>query len=254
MIGVSVITVARNAASTIEDTLRSVDEQTYPNIEHILIDGASTDGTVPILRRYERVNRYWISEADRGTYDAMNKGIERATGDVLGFLNADDLYAAPDIVQTVAGAFEHPDVDACYGDLVYVRYDNLDRIVRYFRAKSFSPSRLRYGEMPPHPTLFIRRGIFKKWGLFRTDYRIAADYELVLRIFSQGKIRALYLPRVMVKMRVGGISTRSWRSNILLNEEILRACRENGVPTSRLRIYLKYATKIFQIVQRPSTV
>jgi len=252
MTKVSVITAARNAASTIEDTLRSVAEQTYPHVEHIVIDGASTDGTVSVIQRHASSNLSWISEPDAGIYDAMNKGIGRASGDVIGFLNADDLYAAPDILQTVAQGFDDPKLDACYGDLVYVRNNNLDRVVRYFGAQSFTPGRLRYGQMPPHPTLYVRRQVFQKYGVFRTDYNIAADYELVVRLFLKAAIRLSYVPRVMVKMRVGGISTRSWRSNVVLNEEILRACRENGVPTNRFNIYLKYVTKVFQMVRRPS--
>ena len=248
---ISVITVSYNTAPTIEDTFRSVDSQTYRNIEHIVIDGGSDDGTVDCIRRHENALTRWITEPDKGIYDAMNKGIAMSTGDIIGFLNADDIYADTNILAQIAQTFEPGVIDACYGDLVYFRSNNFDKVVRYFCSRTFSPSRLAYGQMPAHPTLYLRKNMFEKYGLFKTDYEIAADYELVTRMFAKTKIHSVYLPLVMVKMRTGGISTRSWKSNLKLNLEILRACKENGVSTNILKVYSKYPAKLLQMFNRP---
>lgn len=248
---ITVITVSFNAGRTIARTLDSVAEQRYTPIEHIVIDGASTDGTVAIIRqRGGHVSR-WISEPDRGIYDAMNKGIALASGEVIGFLNADDEFTGPDVVAQIAAVFENEQFDACYADLVYVPDSDPQRVVRYFSSESFTPRRLKFGQMPAHPTFYLRRRFFQEYGVFRTDYEIAADYELVTRMFYRAGIRAQYIPGVLVRMRTGGVSTRSWKSNVILNREILRACRENQVETDLFRIYSKYAVKLLQMVRRP---
>ena len=183
---ITVVTVCRNAAATIEDTIRSVVDQTYPDVEHIVIDGASTDGTQGILCKPESGITKWVSEPDEGIYDAMNKGIGMGSGDVVGFLNADDIYAHPEVLAEVAQALEDESIQAVYGDIVFVR-DDLQTIVRYYRSHGFTASKLAWGWMPPHPSLFLKKQVFEKYGLFRTDYRIAADYELVTRITNQNK-------------------------------------------------------------------
>lgn len=249
---ISVITVCRNAAATISDTLRSVASQTYGEVEHIVVDGASTDGTVAILEKQLIGRGRWLSEPDQGIYDAMNKGVGLASGEAIGFLNADDLFAAPDTLERVAACLADPGVEACFGDLVIVDPRNLERIVRYFRGNDFTPERLAAGCMPPHPTLYVKRRVFDQHGLFQTDYRIAADFEFVARLFGKAKVPYRYIPRVLVRMRLGGVSTSGLRSTLILNREILRACRENGISTNLVRIYMKYGTKVLQLFRRPS--
>ena len=247
---ISVVTVCRNAESTIEDTIRSVAGQTCRNVEHVIVDGASTDGTLDIIRKYESLVSKWVSEPDQGIYDAMNKGLALAGGDVVGFLNADDVYAQPDILEILTRNFSGGDLDACYGDVVFVR-DDLETIVRYYRSSGFAPKKLAYGWMPAHPALYLKKALFDKYGNFRTDYQIAADYELVVRLFGAKRIRYRYVPEVFVKMRIGGVSTRNWKSSLVLNKEIVRGCRENGVRTSLFRVFLKFPLKMMELFMRP---
>lgn len=228
----------------------SVSSQDYANIEHIIIDGASTDGTTAVVENQQENISVFVSEPDNGIYDAMNKGVKLATGDLIGFLNADDIYAHSSVLSQVADTFNKCNVDACYGDLVYVR-DDLSTIIRYYRSNRFSPKMLAYGWMPAHPTLFIKRKLFDRHGLFKTDYKIAADYEMVARLFWKHQIRYKYIPDVLVKMRMGGVSTSGVRSNYILSKEIVRACKENDISTSLPRVLLKYPLKIMELFTRP---
>lgn len=246
---VSVITVALNAAATIADCLTSITRQSVP-CEHILVDGASGDTTLEIAREVSPGSRI-IAEADGGIYDAMNKGLRLATGDVVGMLNSDDVYADEAVLEKVSAVFEDPSVGALFADLVYVRPDNLDRVVRFYPGAGFTPEKFAWGWMPPHPTFFVRRELYDRYGLFRTDYQIAADYELTARFLVRHRVRYVYLPEVLVKMRTGGVSTRSLKSNWILNREILRACAENGIRTNPFMVYSKYFTKISQLFARP---
>jgi len=246
---ISIITVCHNAAGTIMDALHSVRKQSYHHIEHIVIDGASTDKTLDIIR--ECPSTRWTSEPDEGIYDAMNKGLTMASGDVIGFLNADDVYAHEDVLAHVAAIFEQEEIQACYADLVYVR-DDLETVVRYYRSSQFTPDRLAYGWMPAHPTLFLRRELFDRYGEFKTDYKIAADFELCARLFCKYRITARYVPETWVKMRMGGVSTQGIKSNILLSREIVRACRENGIKTNLFKVCLKYPRKMLELITRPS--
>ena len=247
---VSIITVVYNGSSTITDCLKSINTQTVP-AEHIIVDGASTDNTLDIVRHISPHARV-LSEPDHGIYDAMNKGIRLATGDIIGILNSDDLYAGPQVLEKVTAMFRESGADALFADLVYVRPDNLTRVVRYYSGAGFSPHMFARGEMPPHPTFFVRRELYERYGLFRTDYRIAADYELTARFLTQQQVRYVYLPEVIVRMRTGGASTRNLLSNLVLNREILRACAENGIPTNMLKVYSKYFRKIMQLFKRPA--
>lgn len=174
-----------------------------------------------------------------------------ATGDVVGILNADDYYVDAHVLQKVAAAFEEKNVHAVFADLVFVHPDNLDKVVRYYRADRFTPEMFAYGWMPPHPTFFIRREAYDEYGLFKTDYRIAADFELLARFLFRHKLSYYYLPEVIVKMRTGGVSTRNLKSNLILNREIIRACGENGINTNAFKVYSKYLNKVFQLVSRP---
>jgi len=247
---ISIITATYNASATIADCLASVNVQTVP-AEHIIIDGASTDNTLDIVREISPHARI-LSESDNGIYDAMNKGIRLSTGDIIGILNSDDFYAGPLVIEKVTALFRESGVDALFADLVYVRPDKLDRVVRYYSGAGFTPDKFAWGWMPPHPTFFVRRELYERYGSFRTDYRIAADYELTARFLARHRVRYVYLPEVIVRMRTGGVSTRNLRSNLILNREILRACAENGIPTNMLKVYSKYFRKVTQLFERPA--
>lgn len=251
---VSIITAAYNSASTIKDTIDSVLSQDYPDIEYIVIDGASQDETISIIHSYkERISKF-VSESDSGMYDAMNKGIQMATGEVIGILNSDDFYIDEKVVSSVVRTFARENTDSVFGDLVYVDPEKLDKVVRYYSSANFKPEKFAYGWMPAHPTFFVKRMAYEKYGLFQTDYKIAADYELLTRFLSKNKLSYSYLPEVMVRMRTGGASTSNLMSNWILNKEILRACSENNVNTNLLKIFSKYFKKIFQLVDRPQSL
>lgn len=247
---ISIITVTFNAVKTVADTLQSIASQTYGDIEHIVIDGASTDGTQELIARYtSRISRF-ISEPDSGIYDAMNKGLAMATGEVIGFLNADDAYAGNDVLQRVAELMAHNELDAVFGDAEFVNPAHPNRTIRRYRSNRFRPDRIAWGWMPAHPALFLRRGVYERFGVFRTDYRIAGDFELIARIFHGGTLNYFHVPEVWVRMRTGGISTGGWRNSVLLNREVLRACRENGIPTSLPKILSKYPAKLLEFLHR----
>ncbi len=248
---VSIVTVVYNGEATIKDTVKSVLAQDYPDIEHIIIDGASTDGTMQVIRAYgDRITQV-VSEPDQGIYDAMNKGIKLATGDVVGILNSDDFYANSDVISTVVKRFEVSQADSVFGDLVFVKPHSLDQVVRYYSSAKFHPKQFAAGWMPAHPTFFVKRWAYEQYGLFKTDYEIASDYELLIRFLAKHQLSYSYIAKVMVKMRAGGVSTKNLRSNWVLNREIVRGCAENGIPTNMMRVLSKYFTKVFQLVQRP---
>lgn len=215
--------------ATVGDCLASVEAQTYPHKQHVVIDGASLDGTAEWLEARRSRLAVLVSEPDRGIYDALNKGITHSTGDVVGFLHADDLYAHPDVLSDVAQAFSDPAVCAVYGDLQYVKKDDTSAVVRHWQSCPFSPQRLAWGWMPPHPTLYVRREWYERIGWFDTRYRIAADYLSILQMFSQPSFKAVYLPEVMVKMRLGGASNRSLANIVRKSREDLNAMRQSGV-------------------------
>lgn len=247
---VSIITVCFNAGKTVGDTLASVAAQKHPDIEHIVVDGASTDGTLDVIKRHgERVARL-ISEPDQGIYDAMNKGLRLATGEAIGFLNADDVYADTEVLTRVSAVLETEKLDALFGDAEFVSSARPDRPLRRYRSERFHPDRIAWGWMPAHPTLFLRRQAYERFGMFRTDYRIAGDFELVARMFHGGTLRYRYVPEILVRMRTGGVSTGGWRNTLLLNREVLRACRENGIPTSLPKILSKYPAKLLEFLHR----
>ncbi|MGZ5248463.1 MAG: glycosyltransferase family 2 protein [Flavitalea sp.] len=244
---ISVITAAYNSAATIADTLRSVAEQDYPDIEHIIIDGGSRDDTMGIVIDFLHV-KLSISEEDKGIYDAMNKGIKRATGDIIAILNSDDFYSNSSVLSSVASLFEDPQIDAVYGDLQYVKQDNTNIVSRYWKAGKFSASKFYYGWMPPHPSFFVRRKVYDQVGLFNTTLRTSADYELMLRILVKHKMKAAYLPSVLVKMREGGLSNSSLSHRIKANKEDRLAWKLNGLQPNFFTLYLKPIRKIFQFI------
>ncbi|MGB9129547.1 MAG: glycosyltransferase family 2 protein [Thiobacillus sp.] len=247
---ISIITVAFNAAHTIADALESVAVQTHPDIEHIVVDGASTDGTLDVVKRHGKRVARLVSEPDQGIYDAMNKGLLLATGEAIGFLNADDVYADTGVLERVSASMEAEKLDALFGDAEFVSPARPDRPLRRYRSKRFHPERIAWGWMPAHPALFLRRQMYERFGSFRTDYRIAGDFELVARMFHGGTLSYRHVPEVLVRMRTGGVSTGGWRNTILLNREVLRACRENGIPTSLPKILSKYPAKLLEFLHR----
>ena len=195
----------------------------------MVIDGGSTDGTIEILSHYANRIAVLVSERDAGIYDALNKGIQRASGDVVGFLHSDDFFADSSVLSRIAAAFSDPVVDTVYGDLVYVRRDDPDKVVRYWRAGTFSRARLGWGWMPPHPTFYVRRSVYKRLGGFDTRYPIAADYDTVLRFLGQANLRAAYISEVLVKMRLGGVSNRSLGNILRKSKEDYLVLRRNGI-------------------------
>jgi glycosyltransferase involved in cell wall biosynthesis len=226
---ITIITVCRNAVVTIRDCVESVASQTHPDVEHWIIDGASTDGTAQVLAAMrEEYGFHLISEPDGGLYEAMNKGLARATGDVVGFLNADDLYAHPTVLAEVAAALADPEVDGCYGDLQYVDPFDDDRVRRDWIAGAYEPGAFFRGWMPPHPTFFSRRSIYETFGGFDTTYRFGADWELLFRLFEIKGIATVYVPRLWVVMRLGGATNRSWRNRLINHRECLAAFRKHG--------------------------
>lgn len=236
-----------------ENAILSVLNQSYPNIEYIIVDGGSKDNTVNILK--EQASRFngrlkWISEPDKGIYDAMNKGIRMATGELVGILNSDDFFSDKDVVGNIVAAFEKEEIDAVYGDVRFVAPDDLSKTVRYYSSKVFSPGLFRFGFMPAHPSFYTYRTNYEKFGFYQTDYKIAADYELLIRFLYTHKLKTAYLPFDFVTMRTGGASTRSWRSNVLLNKEIVRGCRENGIYTNLMILTFKYIYKLTELFLR----
>lgn len=247
---ISIITVVWNNATTIKDAIDSVLNQTYKNIEFIVVDGASTDGTVEIIKSYGNQISKFVSEKDKGLYDAMNKGIKLATGDVVGILNSDDFYIDEFVIEKVINEFESKKVDSVYADLVFVKPENIDKIVRYYDSSYFNPSKFAYGWMPAHPTFFVKKEVYEKYGVFKTDYKIAADYEILTRFLAKNKISYSYIKESIVKMRMGGASTSGLKSNYILNKEIIRACKENDIYTNWLMILSKYPKKILGLLKK----
>jgi len=275
---ISVITVTFNSEKTIACTIESVLKQEYKDYEYIVVDGGSKDSTVDIIKSFEKKfaklraeslekggkapSFRWISEKDQGMYDAINKGIRMATGDVVGIINSDDFYHRTDVFGIINDAFQGSGskfqvagsevqgarVEAIYGDVRFVNPDNLEKTVRYYSSKHWKPWRFRFGFMPAHPSFFTLRENFEKYGYYKHDYHIAADYELLIRHLYTNKVPAKYVHLDFLKMRTGGRSTDGFKSNILLNKEIVRACAENGIWTCMPLLFLKYFIKVFELV------
>ncbi len=226
-IKISVITVSYNSVKTITDTLNAVAMQAYTDVEHLVIDGLSKDGTLEIVRSHSNPQIHLISEPDKGIYDAMNKGLALASGEIVGFLNSDDFYADAAVLTKIANAFQDPVVDACYADLVLV-----NRVVRYWKSKRFTKGDFAKGWCPAHPTFYVRRSVIERLGYFDQSYKLAADVELMMRYLERGQVRAAYIPHVLVRMRLGGATNQSWKNIVQQNKEIFTALRKNGIPFS----------------------
>lgn len=244
MLKISIITVCYNSVETIRDTIESVLSQQYPDIEYIIVDGASKDGTLELISEYGgRISKV-ISESDKGIYDAMNKGVQAATGAFVGILNSDDVFAGSDVIQNlVAHLQNNPSADAVYADLVFVQRKEMDVVTRRYSSSGFSPWKVRFGFMIPHPTFYARRELFDKYGSYKLGYRVSADFELMARFMSKG-VKMVRHSAVMVKMREGGISTTGFWWRIHQNLEIVRACRENGIYTNILLVAMKVPFKL----------
>ena len=246
---ISVLTVVFNRADTIAAAIQSVAGQIYPNVEHVVVDGASSDGTLGVINANQHQAMLVFSEPDSGIYDALNKAIARSSGDIIGLMHSDDFFAHDQVLTKIADAFTDPDVDAVYGDLDYISASDSSNILRRWKAGSFKPSKLYRGWMPPHPTLFIRRRVLENFGGYDTRYRIAGDYDAILRWFSSPNFRAGYIPEVLVKMRVGGASNRSIGRILQKSREDYRALHTNNIGGVGA-LAAKNLSKILQFIRR----
>lgn len=243
---ISIITVCYNSAATIEKTLQSVAEQTYSNLEYIVVDGNSTDTTLSIIENNQKTITKWVSEPDKGLYDAMNKGITMATGDVIGLINSDDLFCDNKAIEKVMNVFlEHPKLDSVYADLYYVSQNNTDNVVR--RWVTGAQKKFKYGWHPAHPTLYIKKEVYNKYGLFDLDYKLAADFEIMLRFLEKYKISTYYLQEAFVKMRLGGATNKSLKNIYNQNVECISAFKRNGIKVNALLYpFFRIVPKFFQ--------
>lgn len=247
---VSIITVCYLSERTIEDTILSVISQDYPFIEYIIVDGNSIDNTVQIIEKYDKYISKKISEPDNGIYDAMNKGILLATGDIIGILNSDDIFYDTEVLADVISEFEKcPELDILYGDLNYVSKDNINKVVRNWVSKQYHDSFFEDGNVPPHPTLFLRSRVYKEVGLFDLKYKLAADYEFMLRIFKKYSFKSRYINRLIVKMRLGGVTNKKFINIFLGNKEILSSWKNNGLKIPPQLVPLRIIKRLIQFIQ-----
>lgn len=245
---ISIITIAFNSQETIEDTIVSVINQTYKNIEYIIIDGGSTDSTLEIINRYKDKISLIVSEPDKGIYDAMNKGIEKASGELVGILNSDDFYANNEVISNISNKIE--DFDSIYADLVYVNRENTEKVIRYWKSGDYKPNAFLKGWMPPHPTFFLKKSIYNKFGTYNLALKSAADYELMLRMIHKEKISITYYPEVITKMRVGGQSNATLGNRLKANKEDRMAWEINNLNPKFYSLYLKPLRKINQFIRK----
>jgi glycosyltransferase involved in cell wall biosynthesis len=253
-LSVSIITVSYNSVGTINDTINSVLSQTYKNIEYIIIDGLSTDGTIELVQSFGKRISKFISQPDNGIYEAINVGIKIAAGDIIGILNSDDFFYDNLVIEKIVNSFLENDIDAVIGDVQFVDPEKTSKIVRYYSSRHFNPQKFKYGFMPAHPSFYAKKELFENLGFYKTDYKIAADYELLIRFLYINKIRYKYIEMPFVSMRTGGVSNKSIYSNYILNKEIVRACKENGINTNYILVYSKYFAKMFELLGRKISI
>ncbi len=244
---ISVVTSCFNSSKHVRQTLQSVANQTYTDVEHVLIDGGSTDNTVDIIRQFPHVTN-WVTEPDKGIYDGLNKGVKRATGDVIGFVHSDDYLRSDDVLEQIADFFiANPNVSAIYGDIVFV--NEQEDVIRYYSSKNWSFKKMSVGKMPAHPSFYARKEVYDRYQ-FNLDYRIAADFDHILRVAQDEEFTLTYLPLVTTAMRLGGASTDGIKSNLRINKEILAICKANGVKSNYLKIYSKYPSRVFEFIRK----
>ncbi len=247
---VSIITIAYNSASTIEDTVKSVIAQSHSPIEYIIVDGASNDNTCSIIEKYQAHVARFVSERDKGIYDAMNKGVLLSSGDIVGILNSDDFYADENVISDVVRIFDETGCDALYADLVYVNRDLSDKIVRTWKAGDYRHGKFLSGWMPPHPTFFVKREFYERHGLYSLELKSASDYELMLRFIHKHQLKMAYLPRVITKMRAGGQSNVTLKNRLRANMEDRKAWQMNGLHPNFLTLTRKPISKLFQFLKK----
>ena len=250
---ISIITATYNSGKTLRDTIESVLRQSYTDYEYIVKDGGSKDDTLEIVKAYapkfgDKIKA--ISEPDQGIYDAMNKGIQMATGDVIGILNSDDFYTSADALQVIADTFANNDIDATYGDIHFVNDDDLSKCVRYYSSAIFRRSFMRFGLMPAHPSFYCKKAVYEKYGSFDTSYKVAADFENLLRIIYVGNIKTKYIPKDFVTMRTGGASTAGLSSRTQIMKDHLRALKANGIYSNVFLLSLRYVYKVYELVRK----
>lgn len=251
---ITIITVCFNSEKTIEQTIKSVFEQTYKDIEYLIIDGGSRDQTLSILNKYKRANLRILSEPDNGIYDAMNKGIYYANGKIIGYLNSDDFYHNPFVIEKIANAFNLKKVDCVFGDIVYVNKSNTDLIQRHWLNTDFYPGAFIKGWHPPHPAFFVKKSIYEKYGNYDLSFEISSDFELMLRLIEKYKISSYYLPELIVKMRAGGESGKNIRNIFIGNMNVLRAFKKNNIPVNRIMyLLIRLLPKIKDVIKRKFT-
>lgn len=245
---ISVITATYNSEESISTAISSLAKQDYQDIEWVIIDGASQDNTLSMIKENFRGELKIISEKDNGIYDALNKGIKAATGNIIGFVHSDDFLASKESLSKIAHIFQKEKVDGVYGDLQYVNKEDTSKVIRYWKSEQFKPQLLNKGWMPAHPTLFLKKEVYEKHGLFNQNYKIAADFDMMLRIFSDKSLQFHYLPEVITKMRVGGASNRSLRNIIQKSTEDYRSLKSNNIKNPLKVLALKNISKISQFI------
>ena len=245
---VSIITVTFNSAQYLQDCINSVRSQTYPNIEYIIVDGKSTDATMGVVRKNQDAIDYWISETDKGMYDAINKGMAVATGDIIGILNSDDVLDNKDVISTIVNCFEKEGVDTIYGDLEFVDRNDVNKVMRIWKGQPFKRSRFRYGWMPAHPTFYIKRSLVEKYGAYENHYFSAADYEFMSRYLYLNKVSSFYIPELLVRMRMGGQSNVNIKQRLRANRRDYLAMKKNKIPFAFFVSILKPLIKVHQFV------
>ncbi|MGY6562998.1 MAG: glycosyltransferase family 2 protein [Luteibaculaceae bacterium] len=245
---ISVLTISFNSAKTIADTIDSVLNQTYPHVEYVVKDGGSTDKTIAIVESYGAKIALFVSKPDGGIYPGMNQGLALATGDIIGILNSDDFYADNRVLEDVARIFQEENCDALYADLQYVQPNNTNKVLRHWKSGSYKHGNFLKGWMPPHPTFFVRKVVYEKYGVFNTTLKSAADYEIMLRFLHKHKVKVAYLPRVIVKMRAGGTSNVTLKNRIKANLEDRKAWEINGLKPHVFTLYRKPLSKLFQFL------
>ena len=248
---ISIITVVHNNVATINDAINSVLSQTYKNIEYIVIDGASTDGTVGVVQSYTNKIDKFITEKDYGLYDAMNKGITLATGDIIGILNSDDMYFDKNVIENIVNTFLEKKTDSVFGDLHYVDKNNTNKVMRHWKTSDFKLGSFAKGWHPPHPSFFVKKEVYEKYGLFDLELSISADFDLMLRLLEKHQISSVYLPKILVKMRTGGQSNNSISNIITSNKSILRSFSKNNIKVNKwLYLFNRLMPKLIQVIKK----